>query len=280
MEVKFSQFTDGGEMMIGDIPVGLRPSSPTENFQFNFPGMGILDSSGNYLFQYETVGALAVNYLKFVNSETGNAVLLTAGGSDADINISILPLGTGALYLDNLKWPTSDGLPYTFLYTDGAANLAFTGQLTDGQLLIGSTGVLAVPATLTAGTNVSIVNAAGSITISSAGSGAGFTWIMVTGTTENMAVNNGYIANNATLVTLNLPPTSAVGDALGVIGTNTGGWLIQCGAGQTIVLGVDTTSSGGSLASTNENDALYLICIVADTTWQVASAPQGNITVS
>lgn len=105
-------------------------------------------------------------------------------------------------------------------------------------------------------------------------------WTMVTGTTENMISNNGYIVNNGSLVTLNLPSTSNVGDALGIIGKSAGGWLIQCGGGQMIVVGSSTTSSGGSLASTNEKDALYIVCTVADTEWQVGAAPQGNITIS
>ncbi|CAB4127705.1 hypothetical protein UFOVP93_43 [uncultured Caudovirales phage] len=128
MEEKFSQFTSGGQMKVGDMPVGLRPTTPTGNFKFNFPGDGILDSSGNYLFGYDSPGALAVNYLKLFSSLTGEPVLLTAAGSDPNIGISILPLGTGALYLDRLKWPTSDGAPNTFLYTDGFGNLAFTGS--------------------------------------------------------------------------------------------------------------------------------------------------------
>ena len=223
MEVKFSQFTVGGLMRIGDEPVGLRPTSPTANFIFDFPGTGILDSSGNYLFGYETVGALAVNYLLLSNSLTGTPVLLTAAGSDTDISISILPVGTGALYLDNLKWPTSDGAANTLMYTDGSGNIGFS--------------------TLIAGTNISIANVGSSITISAMGF-AGFTWNVVTGTSQNMVSHNGYIANNAGLVTLNLPVTSAVGDEIDVIGKGAGGWLIQCGTGQTIVLGEDTTSSG------------------------------------
>ena len=71
-----------------------------------------------------------------------------------------------------------------------------------------------------------------------------------------------------------------MGDEIDVMGIGTGGWLIQAGVGQTIVLGSSTTSSAGSLASTNAKDSLYLICTVANTQWQVASAPQGNITVA
>lgn len=259
-DIKFSQFTVGHEMQVGDSPVGLRSASPTQNFQFDFPGAGIKDSSGNFLFEYSSPGALSINHLKLVSALTGNSVLLTAAGGDPNIDISILPLGTGALYLDNLRWPLSDGAANTLMYTDGGGHLGFS--------------------TLIAGTNVSIANIGSSITISSSGSGGGFTWTVVTGVSQNMAVNNGYIANNAALVTLNLPVTSAVGDAMAVMGKGAGGWLIQCGGGQTIVLGASTTSVGGALASTNAKDALYAICTVANTEWQLGSAPQGNITVS
>ena len=125
-DVRFDQFVDGGEMQIGDIPVGLRTSDLTNNFKFNFPGSGIKDSSGNYLFQYETVGALAINSLKLINSISGNPTILTASGTDPDIGISIIPLGNGVLTLDALAWPISDGLPGSFLITDGAGHLQFT----------------------------------------------------------------------------------------------------------------------------------------------------------
>ena len=79
------------------------------------------------------------------------------------------------------------------------------------------------------------------------------------------------------LVTLNLPATSGVGDEIQVIGKGAGGWLVQCGVGQTIVLGSQVTSSGGTLASSNQNDAFYMVCTVSNTEWHVGVAPQGNI---
>src|SRR5580698_3978530 len=79
----------------------------------------------------------------------------------------------------------------------GGANshtIANLGVATNGQLPIGSTGANPVLATLTGGTGISVVSGAGTITINS--TGAGLTWTDVTGTTQAMAINNGYTANN------------------------------------------------------------------------------------
>ena len=172
---------------------------------------------------------------------------------------------------------------------DGAGSLKDSGisitaisplpTMTNGQLIIGSTGLPPVANTLTAGANVTITNAAGNITIAAAG-GTSFIWSVITTTSQAMAVRNGYIANNAALVTLTLPAASVVGDRIDVIGKGAGGWKIQAGAGQTMILGASTTSIAGSLASTNARDSLYMICTVANTEWTIASGPQGNITVA
>lgn len=54
------------------------------------------------------------------------------------------------------------------------------------------------------------------------GSQAGFTWNEITGTSSGMAVNNGYIANNAGLVTLTLPASAALGSVIEVAGKGSG----------------------------------------------------------
>ena len=46
---------------------------------------------------------------------------------------------------------------------------------TNGQLLIGSTGANPVAATITAGSNITVTNGAGSITIAASGGGSGVT---------------------------------------------------------------------------------------------------------
>lgn len=212
-----------------------------------------------------------------------NRVLLSGNLATPAWSTAVYPATTTAsqlLYSSSNN--TITGLPTqnsSVLVTNATGVPTWLGALTNGQLIIGSTGAIPVAATLTAGANISILNAAGSITISGTGL-AGFSWNVVTGTSQNMLPNNGYITNNAGLVTLNLPVTSAVGDEIDIMGKGSGGWLIQCGVGQTIVLGSSTTTSAGSLASTNAKDSFYMICTVANTEWQVGAGVQGNITVA
>lgn len=159
-----------------------------------------------------------------------------------------------------------------------AGKLASTAALTNGQLLIGSTGADPVPAIITAGLGIAITDGAGSITIGAVG--GGITWNDVTGALGgNMAVSEGYMAHQGGVTTLPLPTTSLFGDVIQV--TNfTGGWTITQHAGQSIRMGdvVTTVGVGGSLSSTQLGDSLTLLCSVANTTWQVLNA-QGNITV-
>ena len=105
--------------------------------------------------------------------------------------------------------------------------------------------------------------------------------MLVTGTTQTASVNNGYITNNAALVTVTLPNTAAVGSIVRIAGKGAGGWRVAQNASEIIHFGnVDTTTgTGGRLDSTDTNDAVELLCIVADTEWMVLSS-QGNITVT
>lgn len=173
---------------------------------------------------------------------------------------------------------TTTGSTTTAVWTLIAANASVV-SLTNGQLLIGSTGVDPVAATLTAGAGISIANAAGSITISGTGSGIG--WVEVTSASQAMAADTGYVANNAGLVTFTLPATAAFGTALNVIGKGAGGWIIAQNAGQNIQIGTSssTIGAGGSVASTNFHDSLQLLCTTANTTWTILGGAQGNLTI-
>lgn len=162
--------------------------------------------------------------------------------------------------------------------TSGAGVLAAL-SLTSGQIVIGGTTTPAA-ATLTAGTGVSIANGNNTITINA--TGGGLTWTDVTGTSASMAINNGYLADNAGLVTLTLPATAAQFSVIKVAGIGAGGWAIAQNASQKIIFGNKTTTTGigGSLASTNANDCVELLATVggSSTTWTVLNSV-GNITI-
>lgn len=164
----------------------------------------------------------------------------------------------------------------------GAAGNAITSlALTNGQLAIGNTGADPTAAALTAGTGITITNAAGSITV--AASGGGLTWTDVTGTTQPMSANAGYLADNAGLVTLTLPATAPFGSIIEVKGYGAGGWLIAQNANQQIRFGsatATTVGATGSLASVNFNDGVRLLAAVGGTStiWTVLSSI-GNITI-
>lgn len=163
------------------------------------------------------------------------------------------------------------------MMTFGVGGLVTATALTNGQLMIGSTGVAPVAATLTAGAGITVTNAAGSITIAANNSGMEWT-VLVAGTTA--ADNQGYFCNGGALVDVALPAASVVGDTFEVVAMNATGWRITQGAGQQIQIGnvATTAGAGGSLASTAIGDAVTLVVSVVNTNWIVTKV-QGNITV-
>lgn len=142
---------------------------------------------------------------------------------------------------------------------------------------------IAVPA---AG-NVNVLGGVGAAT-TGAGStitinvtGAGIDWNVVS-TNQTMVVNNGYIATSpGGALTFSLPAASAVGDELILILDGATSWRVTQGAGQTIKLANSVTTAGvaGSLTSTQQGDALHLVCSVANLRWNAISFV-GNPTVA
>lgn len=106
-------------------------------------------------------------------------------------------------------------------------------------------------------------------------------WNPVAATSQLMAPNGRYYAQSATLTTFTLPVAAAAGTELQICGLGSGGWVLAQNAGQSInfVNQVTTTGTGGSIASSNRYDGLWLLCVVANTQWVVLSAV-GNLTVT
>lgn len=214
----------------------------------------------------------------FPSTATGTGTILRANGTNwvtststfADTySASTLLYSNGANTVTGLTTANSASL-----VTSSTGVPVWSSTMTNGQLIIGSTGATPVAANLTAGSGISISNTAGGITISGTGSGTGFT--EVTGTSQAMSADAGYVSNNAGLVTLTLPSVAAFGTAVTVIGKGAGGWRIAQNSGQSIQVGssVTTTGVGGSVSSANRFDSIDLVCTTANTVWTTWGAPQ------
>ena len=171
--------------------------------------------------------------------------------------------------------PYTDALPVgvasSVLVTDNTGSPLWDGPLTNGQLIVGSTGATPVAATLTAGANVTITNAAGAITIASSG-GSSFPWSDHAGNFV-AAVNNGYISTAA--LTATLPTGSAVGQTIEFIVDTAGALVIQAAGGQFIRLGSAVSGANGTATSAARGDCITLVYSDSSTTWIANSSVGG-----
>jgi hypothetical protein len=106
-------------------------------------------------------------------------------------------------------------------------------------------------------------------------------WIDVATNSHPLVVDQSNVTDNgASLVTFTLPVTAAFGTTIEVSGKSSGGWLIAQNASQSINFGnISTTVGvGGSLASSNRYDYVKLVCVTANTTWNVIGSI-GMITI-
>lgn len=232
---------------------------PIQNIQINQAGQGGVFPSIIYLLTNDTIDqVMSVGYL--------NGIVQKFGISLSEADMALVTTKTSPhIYATQIGWLAVSHVGDNWSLTP-TTSPSDVNAIIGTQYQVLANGTYGIPQ-------------AGDVTLTLGGM-AGFSWVVVTDTLQNMLSNMGYITNNSSLVTLNLPSLSNVGDEIDVLGKGSGGWLIQCGIGQTIVLGADTTSSGGSLSSTNQNDALYIVCTIENMEWHVGSAPQGNITIS
>jgi hypothetical protein len=197
------------------------------------------------------------------------SVLTNAINANATTPLSTTQGGSG------VSNPTAHGI----LVAEGASAFA-TKVLTNGQLLIGSTGVDPVGAALTAGTGISITNGAGSITITNTETSSTM-WTVETAGPVTIAPGNGYASNSATQIVYTLPSTAAVGDTYQVNSMNTGGFQVAQNAGQSVIVGNETTTAGtgGSITSASTTgDWVEIVCVVANTSF-IANVKQGQVTI-
>lgn len=237
---------------------------------------------------------------------TASAGAILSGTATAD---QILLSGSsGAPTWSTTTYPATTTINQ-ILYSSSANTITGLATADNGVLLTNSSGVpsigtatVAVGGTgnttftaysvICAGTtatgvfqNVSGVGTAGQV-LTSGGASAlptwsnvNTTWVDQTSTTVTMVVNTSYIADNSSLVTLTLPGTVPLGSVFQIVGKGSGGWKIAQVSGQTISLGSQSTTTGtsGYLESSLSTDCVQIVCITANTTFNVYTS-FGNIT--
>lgn len=137
-------------------------------------------------------------------------------------------------------------------------------EATDGQIPLGSTGNAPVLGTLTAGTGISITNAAGSVTVTNTISGAAVNNQTGTSYQTTLADANDMVTlNNAAAIVLTIPPNSTVAY---LIGTQIA--FQQLGAGQVTLTagsGVTFRSADDAYKLTKQYSGAFVMKIASDT---------------
>lgn len=240
-------------------------------------GANLTPSNGGIFYSTATTGAI------LAGTATAHQILLSGSNSAPSWSTATYPSTTTInQILFSSAANTVAGLATansaTFV-TNSSGVPSWTSSMTNGQVLIGSTGATPTPATLTAGSGISITNAAGSITIATTESIA--SWTDVTTATQALATQNGYVTDRGAGVTYTLPATANLGDQILIVG-KLGIPTINQNANQQILISSasSTVGVGGSVNGNNVGDCITLVCITpgASTVWR-ANSVVGNWTV-
>jgi len=233
-------------------------------------GLGILDTDASHTLSIVPGSNLTAN----------RQLTIVTGDADRQLTItgtsSIIGTNTGDQTITLTGDVTGSGTG-SFAATIAAGVVSFSKiqTITDNRLLGRSAGSNGAMQEITIGTNLTLSSGTLSAT------GGGLTWSEITGTSQTIAVDSGYIANNASLVTFTLPTTAAIGKIVRVVGKGAGGWRIAQPASVIIhATDLDTTTGvGGYIESTHRRDAVELVCVVQNTEWNVISQVGTGLTV-
>ena len=157
--------------------------------------------------------------------------------------------------------------------------LSITAPATSSTLTIADGKSLVVSNSLIfSGTDGASVNFGAGGTV--AYSASSMVWYGISGTSQLASVDSGYVVQNAGQTTITLPATANLGDRVAVAGLGAEGWILTANSGQTVKVIGSTTSSGGTLTSTNQYDQIEVVCLVANTTWGARFVMSGGLTVA
>lgn len=163
------------------------------------------------------------------------------------------------------------------LVTTNAGVPVFSGTMTNGQMIIGSTGATPVAGTITStGGTVAVTVGAGTLNLEVATSG--FTWTDTSGAFSALKENGYFITGTATGT---LPASPSQGDTIKFFVDHASQVLtIQATAGKIIRLGSLVSSSGGTFVSTLQGDSVELTYRTSDTCWCAIAGFTGTWTLT
>lgn len=292
MRFQFNPFSDRLDIS------GMGPGATSVDFVTGNSGGEVAADSGyniNILGDnasgLNTIGNLSPNTLTiFGLASTTTQVGTTRYATNAES--AAQSIGTAALTPANITslfsthyLPSSQGgtglsspAAHSLIVTNGSSPYTVLGVASNGQIPIGSIASDPVLNTITAGSGISIANGPGTITISSV-TGT-LAWNVISAS-QTLAVENGYVCvSPGGVLSLALPATSVLGDIIEVTLDGATSFSITQSAGQQIRIGnlATTAGVGGSLTSTQQGDAIRLVCQTANLKWNVISS-MGNPTV-
>jgi hypothetical protein len=217
----------------------------------------------------------------YIGAESNNILVgALVTGTLGESNVTRIGAAQNACYIDGIIGVTPAGVS-SITVTDVNDQLG-TIALTDGQLLIGSTGASPVAASITAGSNITVTPGAGTLTI--AASVTDVVWQSVSGS-NILVVNTGNIMDLGGLSTQTLPASPSLGDIIEIVNATVavGVRISQNNANQRIRFGASTTTNGigGYLESTQVGDTLKMVCTFSSVgikQWTVVSSI-GNWTI-
>lgn len=208
---------------------------------------------------------------------TGQVLQSSGAGSDPAFSTATYPSTTT---ISQILYSSSANV-VAGLTTANSATLVTTSTgvpvmsstMTNGQMIIGSTGATPTTGTITStGGTITVTTGAGTLNLEVAT--GGFTWTDATSATQAMAVENGYVTDRGAGVVYTLPASAVFGSEIKVVG-KLGLATITPNANQQILIGSASGTVGvtGTIVSNNVGDCIDLIAITAgaSTVWRAAN---------
>jgi len=264
-------------------------SSPTNSLNITSAGLVKFDGTATFSAVTTTLHDVLIgassNGITSVGPGSAGQILQSGGASANPVySTATFPSTTTInqlLYSSSANVVAGLATANSAVLTTGATGIpVLTALASNGQIIIGSGSGAPTAATISAGTGITVTNAANSITISA--SSSGFSWTDVSGATQTIVAENGYITDRSGGVTYTLPATASLGDTFIIVG-KTGLATITPLALQQLLIGSASGTAGitGTAVSTNAGDCITFVCTTSgsSTVWR-ASHFVGNWTLS